>query len=42
MPPQTELTAEQKARANRAQWILYLVIGIFVILPFLLYWLKRR
>jgi hypothetical protein len=37
-----EPTQAQKAKAQRAQLILYLVMGIFVLLPFVVYWLRRK
>lgn len=37
-----EPTEEEKAKAHRATVILYLVMGIFVLAPFLLLWLKRK
>ena len=35
----------EKAKADkafRAQMILYLVMGIFIFAPFVIYWLRRR
>ncbi len=37
-----EPTQAQKAKAARAQLILYVVMGIFVLLPFVIYWLRRK
>ena len=39
---ETELTQAQKAKAWRAQLILYVVMGIFVVLPFVVYWLRGK
>jgi hypothetical protein len=39
---ETEPTQAQKAKAWRAQLILYAVMGIFVLLPLVFYWLKRK
>lgn len=37
-----EPTEAEKARAARAQVILYVVMAILIALPFLVYWLKHR
>jgi hypothetical protein len=29
------------AKANRAQVLLYVIMGVFILLPFLVYWLRR-
>lgn len=38
----TELDPEQAKKAHRAQMILYGVMILFTILPFVLLWLKNR
>jgi hypothetical protein len=35
-------TEEEKARAHRAQVILYLVMGVFILLPLVVYWVRQR
>jgi hypothetical protein len=40
MPP--ELTEAEKAKGRRAQIILYVVMAIFALAPFLLLWFRRR
>lgn len=44
MPKMSEekLTPEQEKKANRAQMILYGVMLFFLVLPFVLLWLKNR
>ncbi len=37
-PPERELTPAEQERAFRAQLILFLVMGIFIIVPFILWW----
>lgn len=37
-PPERELTPAEQDRAFRAQLILFLVMGIFIIVPFILWW----
>jgi hypothetical protein len=32
---------ENAAKAHRAQLILYLVMGLFILAPFVVYWLRR-
>jgi hypothetical protein len=41
-PPPRELTPEQRAQAARAQLILFIVMGIFIIAPFIVWWLLNR
>ena len=36
--PEREWTPEEKARAERAEWILYGVMMVFIVLPFLVFW----
>jgi hypothetical protein len=42
MPVDMEPTAAEKAKAFRAQLILYLVMALFVAAPFIFYWLRRK
>ena len=37
-----DLNEAQKAKAARAQVILYVIMALFVIAPFILYWFSRR
>jgi hypothetical protein len=37
-----EPTEAEKAKAHRAQVILYVVMGIFLLAPFVVYWIRRR
>jgi hypothetical protein len=37
-----EPTEEEKAKAFRSQLLLYLIMGIFIFAPFVLYWMRRR
>ena len=37
-----EQDPELREKAQRAQWILYAVMLFFLVLPFILLWLKRR
>jgi hypothetical protein len=37
-----EQDPELAKKAQRAQWILYAVMLFFLVLPFVLLWLKRR
>ncbi len=39
-PP--EPTEAEKAKAFRAQLILYVVMGLMVLAPFVVYWLRGR
>ncbi len=32
----------EKAKAHRAQTIIYVVMGVFILLPLVIYWFKRR
>ncbi|HTB63897.1 MAG TPA: hypothetical protein VK737_09930 [Opitutales bacterium] len=41
-PPLRTLTPEQQARAARAQLILFIVMGIFIIAPFIVWWVLNR
>lgn len=38
----SEMDPELQKKANRAQMILYGVMILFVVLPFVLLWLKKR
>jgi hypothetical protein len=37
-----QLTEAQKAKAHRAQVILYVVMALFVLGPLVLYWIFRK
>jgi hypothetical protein len=37
-----EPTEEEKSKAFRTQILLYVIMGVFIALPFLVAWLRRR
>lgn len=37
-----EPTEAEKARAHRAQLIIYVVMGVFIVLPLVIAWLRRK
>lgn len=40
-PQSREWTPEERAKAERAQWILYAVMVVFIVAPFMVLWLKK-
>jgi len=40
--PPPELTPEQREKAGRAQLILFIVMGVFIIAPFVAWWFLSR
>ena len=32
---------DNEAKAHRAQVLLYVIMGLFILAPFLIYWLRR-
>jgi len=41
-PPRPPLTTEEKALVFRAQLILFIVMGLFIVVPFVVWWLLSR
>jgi hypothetical protein len=41
-PPPPELTPAEQERAFRAQLILFIIMGVFIIAPFVAWWLLSR
>jgi hypothetical protein len=34
-------TDSEKIKAQRAKWVLYAVMGLFIVLPLVLFWILR-